>query len=187
MKKNSSIVAKETAKKWHKEVNQTYGNDLPYHYHTDLVGAIANKYINIIDKDDREIVMSACYLHDTIEDCRKTYNDVKSLFGEKVADIVYAVTNEKGKTRKERANNKYYYGIRDVKYASFVKVCDRMANVLHGVMHNSQMLNKYKEEGKYFYIELVNEHTEQIFVDLHNLIENGIFDFSKIKEFGVKK
>ena len=45
------------------------------------------------------------------------------------AEIVYALTNEKGRTRAERAGVKYYEGIRAVPYAPMVKLADRMANV----------------------------------------------------------
>jgi len=57
--------------------------------------------------------MTACWGHDLIEDCRVSYNDVKDALGQEAADIIYAVTNEKGKNRKERANDKYYEGIRN--------------------------------------------------------------------------
>ena len=37
------------------------------------------------------------------------------------AEIVYALTNDKGRTRKERAGEHYYAGIRETPYAPFVK------------------------------------------------------------------
>ena len=40
---------------------------------------------------------------------------------------MYALTNEKGRTRAERAGVKYYEGIRAVPYAPMVKLADRMA------------------------------------------------------------
>lgn len=64
---------------------------------------------------------------------------------EDVADIVYAVTNEKGKNRSERANEKYYQGIRENKLAVIVKICDRLANALYSKLINSRMLDVYKK------------------------------------------
>jgi hypothetical protein len=43
----------------------------------------------------------ACWGHDTIEDTRTSYNDAANHLGKDAADIVYAVTNEKGKNRAE--------------------------------------------------------------------------------------
>jgi (p)ppGpp synthase/HD superfamily hydrolase len=92
----------------------------------------------------------ACFGHDLIEDTRVTYNDVKSVLGHYVADLVYALTNEKGKTRKERANDKYYEGIRSEKYGIFVKMCDRIANVEYSKMSGSRMFEMYKKENEDF-------------------------------------
>jgi hypothetical protein len=57
---------------------------------------------------------------------------VKNHLDEGAADIIYAVTNDKGKNRKERAGVKYYEGIRKTPGAVFVKLCDRIANVQYG-------------------------------------------------------
>lgn len=101
------------------------------------------------------IITSSVYFHDVIEDCRMTYNDVKNLIGETAADIVYAVTNHKGKTRKDRANELYYQEIRETPGASFVKMCDRIANVRFSRLMGSSMYEKYKQENEHF-MESVN-------------------------------
>ena len=51
-------------------------------------------------------------------------------------EIAYALTNEKGRTRAERANEKYYEGIRSTKYAPMVKYADRIANLRFSVMNS---------------------------------------------------
>ena len=89
-------------------------------------------------------------MHDTIEDCRLTYNDVKQVAGETVANIVYAVTNEKGKNRKERANEAYYDGIRKTMWAKYVKLCDRLANVQYSYDNMSRMYGVYQKENDAF-------------------------------------
>jgi len=88
--------------------------------------------------------------HDTIEDTRASYNDVVKHLGQDAADIVYAVTNEKGKNRSERANEKYYAGIVARPGAVFVKLCDRIANVQYGKMTGSSMYEKYRKENDHF-------------------------------------
>lgn len=98
------------------------------------------------------ILYASAFLHDTIEDARMTYNDVVKFLKEfkgggfvlpegvrqhledQVPEIVYALTNEKGRNRGERANDLYYQGIRQTKFASFIKICDRLANIQYTMM-----------------------------------------------------
>ena len=47
--------------------------------------------------------MLATWGHDLIEDTRVSYNDVMNHLGQEASDIVFAVTNDKGKNRQERA------------------------------------------------------------------------------------
>jgi (p)ppGpp synthase/HD superfamily hydrolase len=98
----------------------------------------------------QEACLIAAWGHDLIEDTRVSYNDVKSNLGQEAADIIYAVTNEKGKDRKERANEKYYEGIRNTPGAVFVKLCDRIANVQYSKMTKSRMFEMYKKENAEF-------------------------------------
>ena len=97
----ASIKASFYAIKAHKEVNHKYDGQ-PYEVHLKMCSDIGGMFIKLIPESEIERVFAAIWLHDTIEDCRKTYNDIKKEFGSIVADIVYACTNEKGKTRKER-------------------------------------------------------------------------------------
>ena len=151
---NTKIIA--FAIEAHQNTNHLYDGK-PYSVHLALVAAYAQKYLNKIPEQYQENVISACWLHDTIEDTRMTYNDIKSISNETVANIVYAVTNEKGKNRKERANNKYYQGIILEPFARFVKLCDRLANVKYSVDTDSQMKEVYKKENDHFIESLFSE------------------------------
>ena len=139
--------AKIYATKSHDDVNHKY-NDWPYTYHLEMVVEYAKKYIKYIPNDMIENVLSACWCHDVIEDTRKTYNDVKTVLNEKIADLVYALTNEKGRNRKEKANDKYYQGIIDEPYADFIKICDRMANIKASGKY--KMMSMYAKEHDHF-------------------------------------
>jgi (p)ppGpp synthase/HD superfamily hydrolase len=96
--------------------------------------------------------------------------------GQEAADIIYAVTNEKGKNRSERANDKYYEGIRNTPGAVFVKLCDRIANVQYSKMTKSRMFEMYKKENMNFETMLGrftdNKDLEPMFQYLYNLFEN---------------
>ena len=139
----------------HRDTNHMYDKYLPYEFHLRMVVEAAKKFQNLItyEKDLDSVILGA-WGHDLIEDTRVSYNDVKQELGEMAADIIYACTNEKGKNRKERANNKYYDGIRTTPYAVFVKLCDRIANVQYSKMSGSRMFEMYRKENPDFMAQL---------------------------------
>lgn len=148
------IKAREYAVRCHESTNHFYDKTQPYSIHLNMVADIAVSLIQLIPTEYRERVLAACWCHDVIEDTRQTYNDVKELLGVEVAEIVYACTNEKGKNRAERANDKYYEGISKVPFATFVKVCDRIANMDYSKQKKSSMYNKYLKENEHFISKL---------------------------------
>lgn len=101
------------------------------------------------------VLIKAAYGHDLIEDTRVTYNDVLKQTTIEVANIIYALTNEKGRNRKERADNLYYVGIVNTPGAVFVKLCDRIANVRFGILTNSPMVEMYKKENTDFLFQIL--------------------------------
>ena len=67
----------------------------PYVTHLQMVFDTASKFIYLVPEQRRENVLAACRVHDVIEDCRETYNDVKKATNEEIAELAYALTNEK--------------------------------------------------------------------------------------------
>lgn len=165
-------TAKNFALNCHQTTNHFY-DGLPYEFHLNMVVETAKKFIHLIPENDREFVLASCWVHDTIEDTRVTYNDVKELLGEQIAEIAYALTNEKGKTRKERANFKYYTGIRETKYAAFVKICDRIANSEYSYDQQSTMFNKYKSEFEEFEYWLYCDEYHEMFDYLFEILNKN--------------
>lgn len=139
-----------------------YNSETYFDGHLRKVRLTAEKYIHYIPERYQDIVRAAAWLHDVIEDCRVTYSDVKKVVGEEVADIVYAVTNEKGKNRSERASNRYYQGIKANSYAVFVKLCDRIANIESSINISGTMLEMYRKEQLHFSNQLNDNITYQI-------------------------
>ena len=143
----------------HDDVNQKYDHVLPYGFHLKMTVSYVSRYGYLI-------LYASAFLHDTIEDARMTYNDVVKFLKEfkgggfvlpegvrqhledQVPEIVYALTNEKGRNRGERANDLYYQGIRQTKFASFIKICDRLANIQYTMMFvfANRMLDVYRRE-----------------------------------------
>ncbi len=137
----------------HRDTNHMYDKYIPYEFHLRMVVKAADQFERLLSSQEPEFIESiklACWGHDLIEDTRVSYNDVKNVLGYKAADMIYAVTNEKGRNREQRANPKYYEGIRNTKGAVFVKLCDRIANVQYSKMTGSRMFEMYKKENESF-------------------------------------
>ena len=146
---------------------QQYDNK-PYSYHLSMVAGYVRKYWGFYG-DDPELhaaLWMAAWFHDSIEDVPSyTYNDVKEyakrffkdeFYPKMVAEIVYACTTEKGRNRKERANDKYYQGIRETGYAPFIKACDRLANMEYANKVQSKMNKTYRKEMSDFLKKIEN-------------------------------
>jgi (p)ppGpp synthase/HD superfamily hydrolase len=113
----------------------------PYIYHIKQVVKIAEE----LGYD--ETILVGCALHDVMEDADLSYNDIKKAFGEDVAEIVFCVTDELGRNRKER-KEKTYPKIRANWKAIAVKICDRIANATHSHHEGgkSGMFKLYQKE-----------------------------------------
>lgn len=100
--------------------------------------------------------------------------EIKRKLEEQVPEIVYALTNEKGRNRKERANETYYKGIRDTRFASFIKMCDRLANIQYTMMFvfANRMLEVYRREYPEF-IRSISEGSVTPIPDVMKKRQNG--------------
>jgi (p)ppGpp synthase/HD superfamily hydrolase len=172
MKKELSLLekAKNYAIECHRVTNHMYG-DQPYEFHLNMVYEYGVKYSYLLPTSLVEIVLASCYTHDTIEDARQTYNDVKKVCGTKVAEITRAVTSDcRERTREERMSKEVYEDIRTVAGATFIKLCDRLANVSNGVRRSSRILETYKKEYPHFKDELYDVRYDDMFKELEMLL-----------------
>lgn len=132
----------------HSTINQLY-DDHPYSYHLEMVVDCAKKYIYYIPINKRDIVISGCYVHDVIEDCKINWKSVMKETNFEISILSRVLATGEG-TRKERFSDDYYNGIKNTKYATFVKLCDRIANVQQGLINKNPVLNMYKKEHEHF-------------------------------------
>jgi (p)ppGpp synthase/HD superfamily hydrolase len=172
------------------ECNQKYGDELPYSFHLKAVEAQFSKFQRLLPCDfalgsntNLDVFLCATIMHDTMEDARMTYNDivdfikpyitkgsdVQANFPKMVADIVYCLTDEKGKNRAERKNEKYYKELSENKYAVFIKLADIAANTLYSKLTGSSMYNKYKKEFPKFKDRVYKAEYEEFFNYVENL------------------
>ena len=159
-------VLAEAAAQCHAAVNQTYDGYLPYAFHLRLTASYALRFLPLLQLEEAqgETVLAAAYFHDTLEDARLSYNDLNALLNRlkdehqlrldvrAAAEAVYALTNDKGRTRAERAGDAYYQGIRETPFAPFLKMCDRLANLRYSTLWTprQRMAQVYAEEMPHF-------------------------------------
>ena len=157
----------------HDSVNQRYDKNHPYSVHLDMVADSVFKYGHLVCQQEADVLplFFGAFYHDSIEDARMTYNDVKKgachFMNDEQAymatEMVYALTNEKGRTRAERSNDRYYAGIRETPYAPFLKLSDRLANITYSCSMsnktNNHMKEVYKNELPHF-LEAINPHSD---------------------------
>lgn len=166
------------ASKHHK--GQWYGSK-PYMYHLKKVSDVALD----LKFTDESILMS-CLLHDIIEDTEISYKDVKENFGEEVAEIVYCVTDELGRSRKER-KSKTYKKIRNNPKSIVVKLCDRISNITESMgseNYNLKLMKMYLDEHIDFVCGITNEDsldlTTKCWIKYHSVIEDLQNEFKKL-------
>ncbi len=166
---------RQAAHELHRAVNQTYGQGLPYAVHLDMVASQVMSHGHEVCASEHDVLpmVFGAYFHDSIEDARQTYNDVTRLARQwmddeqahMAAEIVYALTNDKGRTRAERAGERYYQGIRQTPYAPLVKLADRVANMTYSATHdnadNVHMREVYRRELPHF-LEAITAHDDDI-------------------------
>lgn len=130
-----------------KHGSQTYGRGesiVSYTRHLEDVVDILRRF----NHTDPNLIIAG-YLHDSIEDTDMSYNDIRSMFGEVVADIVYCVTDELGKNRKER-KARTYAKIAGNRSALVIKLADRIANIEYGIHTKSDLVQMYRKEQNDF-------------------------------------
>ena len=175
----------------HIETNHFYDEFLPYEFHLRMVVQVYKDFKHLLPEnmltferacyhnsfetvdETQTAIEYACWGHDLIEDCRVSYNDVDRTLGRNTAEIIYAVSNEKGKNRKERANDKYYEGIRNTPGAVFVKLCDRIANAQYSKMTRSRQFEMYQKENENFMNSLGYTEDHEL-ISMFNYLK-GIF------------
>jgi len=150
--------------------DQKYGN-LPYAQHILSASTVLTRFgICLADPTDGIYQHMGALLHDTVEDAGVKYREIATEFGERVAEIVYCVTDEIGRNRHER-HEKTYPKIRQNKDAIIVKLADRITNAEFSASERSRQMDMYRTEYNDFRTALYNgEHD-----DMWNHLEAVLF------------
>lgn len=111
------------------------------------------EYFNVSKFD----LARASLFHDSTEDGRLTYNDLKKAYGHNVAELVFAVSNGDGRNREERAACTFPK-MRAFPPAIILKLSDRLANLTRSKENKSSMFDKYTSEHSK-YVDELYEHS----------------------------
>jgi guanosine-3',5'-bis(diphosphate) 3'-pyrophosphohydrolase len=139
----------EFAKRAH--AGQDYGGGDFHENHLARVIATLREY-----EVDDPVLLAAAWLHDTVEDTDTTIDDIRREFGDDVADLVWRLTDEPGKNRKER-HHLTHVKIRGRVEAVRIKLADRIANVESSIEQKTHLRGMYREEHPAFRNDLFRE------------------------------
>ncbi|GIX40858.1 MAG: phosphohydrolase [Leptospiraceae bacterium] len=110
---------------------------------------VLNVLVNEAKIDDIEILVAGI-LHDTIEDTQTTYEELKELFGENIANIVLEVTDDKSLPKHIRKEKQ----ITNAKYKSYkakiIKIADKICN-LRDIMNSPPENWSIERKKEYFF------------------------------------
>lgn len=163
----------------HKE--QKYGA-YPYDIHLGhVVEVLIRNAVGFYSEEDYTL-LAVAWLHDILEDTNTSKEQLNIRFNINIAEIVYALTDGKGNTRKEKKEEVYKKIIYNQE-AIIVKLADRIANVEFSLIHgNIEKIKKYYTEQKdlEYYIKpnistnlgkILFEYLEKIFTNNIYLIK----------------
>lgn len=97
----------------------------PYIAHPLKVAHILRQHANVNDPH----VLAAAVLHDTLEDTDTSYDELRSLFGAEVADVVLEVTNDNTLPKPQQKQAQIDKAPTLSARASQVKIADKIANL----------------------------------------------------------
>lgn len=90
--------------------------------------ALANVLANEGEIEDEDVLVAAI-LHDTIEDTETTEYELVHLFGQRVANIVSEVTDDKSLPKAERKRLQVEHAAHISRRAKLVKLADKICNL----------------------------------------------------------
>lgn len=135
-----------------KHSGQLYGAVLPYTHHLQDVEQVLREH-----GESNEDLLVAAWCHDMVEDTETKVREIEECFGEEVARLVEAVTDEPGPNRKTR-KVMTYPKIREAgAEAVRLKLADRIANIRHNGPGVRMYVREHEEFRRQLYTEGENE------------------------------
>ena len=89
---------------------------------------VANLLVNVGKVDDPEVIVAAL-LHDTVEDCDVSFDEIEERFGARVAGFVREVTDDKSLPKAERKRLQVEHAPHLSHGAKQIKLADKISNI----------------------------------------------------------
>lgn len=120
--------------------------------------------------DKVDVFTSAAIFHDTLEDTSFSQADLQRLVSKEVYDLVLAVTDPPGPTRKARKEKALPKLLAAGPDAWFLKCCDRLANVQACIADDDTRFEMYRKEWPALCVIFTSEETDKYFKNLYNYL-----------------
>lgn len=145
--------------------NQKYDDYLPYSFHLKAVDEAIIFFKNCLPtiQDALTYARIVGAGHDSIEDARITFNNIKQKFSLYIAESIFGCSESTGRTREERKDEAYYKRLNEAGYISvYVKLCDIIANTNYSILtFNTKMLEDKRKDFETLLEKLYLEYTIQ--------------------------
>jgi (p)ppGpp synthase/HD superfamily hydrolase len=159
-----------------KHGDQKYAGGLPYTHHLAAVEAVLQRFgparvLSLASETPLtdQVMLEAAWLHDVVEDRGVKVKEIREMFGDEVARLVEAVTDEPGENRKAR-KFATYPKIRDAgPLAVRLKLADRIANVEQGGL-SKMYVKEHEDFRRALYTPGENE---DMWAHINKLMESG--------------
>lgn len=99
----------------------------------------------LMNVTNNKAILSAGLLHDTLEDTKTTYEELKQEFGQKIADLVHEVTHE-GQSDKHG----FYFPRLKTKEGIMIKMADRLSNISRMENWDEKKKEQYLRKSKFW-------------------------------------
>ena len=128
------------------------GSNIPYIMHLSFVSMEVIAALSVEKEHDGDLAIQCAVLHDTIEDSDATFEQIKTEFGESVANGVLALTKDNSLEKHLQMADSLRRIKEQPREIWMVKLADRISN-LQAPPHywNQNKVVRYREEGIQIY------------------------------------
>ena len=150
-------------------------NGQEYAWHPAAVAKIVR---NVKSSKNKDKICIAALLHDTVEDCDVTLDDIRVQFGEMVSSIVYELTSDDDKVKEMgKANYLLNKMLRMTSYALVIKLADRLHNCSDLANGSQKFRDKYVKETRFILDGLNSRYLSDTHKKLMKMIDEEISKF----------
>jgi guanosine-3',5'-bis(diphosphate) 3'-pyrophosphohydrolase len=100
------------------------GDESPYINHPLGVANILSSEANVCC----QLTLEAAVLHDTVEDTDTSFEEIETLYGKRLADVVREVTDDKSLNKEQRKRGQIEHAAHVSEAAKLVKLADKLYN-----------------------------------------------------------